>query len=215
MNVHRKHILIGGGGHAYSLLTALPFSPDGYTALVPTQRLPIPYLGRDEEVLPGELNNADFLVAVGYVGKGDPEHSPRKIIIDQLQAAGASFFSCTSGDSFIAPSAEIAPGTAVLHKAVINAGAQLEAHVVVNTGAIVEHDVQLGQNVQIAPAAVILGGARIGKNSFVGAGSIIMQGVNICEDCVIGMGTVVRKNILTPGLYCGNPAQLLKNWRTS
>mgnify|MGYP001422721802 CR=1 FL=1 len=49
----------------------------------------------------------------------------------------------------------------------------------------------------------------IGNNVLIGSNSTILP-VRICNDVVIGAGSVVTKDIIEPGIYAGNPAQLKK-----
>ncbi len=52
-------------------------------------------------------------------------------------------------------------------------------------------------------------GAKIGKKVLIGSNATILP-VKICSGAVIGAGAVVTKNIITKGIYAGNPAKLLK-----
>jgi acetyltransferase-like isoleucine patch superfamily enzyme len=49
----------------------------------------------------------------------------------------------------------------------------------------------------------------IGNNVSIGSNATILP-VNICDNVVIGAGSVVTKNIISPGVYIGNPAKKLK-----
>ena len=51
---------------------------------------------------------------------------------------------------------------------------------------------------------------RIGNRVSIGTNATILP-VNICDDVVIGAGSVVTKDVTEPGLYCGNPARLLRS----
>jgi acetyltransferase-like isoleucine patch superfamily enzyme len=50
---------------------------------------------------------------------------------------------------------------------------------------------------------------QIGNNVSIGSNATILP-IEICDNVVIGAGAVVTKNILTPGVYAGNPAKLIK-----
>ena len=50
---------------------------------------------------------------------------------------------------------------------------------------------------------------RIGNNVSIGTNATILP-VNIADNTVIGAGSVVTKDIITPGVYVGNPAVKLK-----
>lgn len=50
----------------------------------------------------------------------------------------------------------------------------------------------------------------IGNNVSIGSNATILP-VTICDGTVIGAGAVVTKDILTPGIYAGNPAKWLRS----
>ena len=51
---------------------------------------------------------------------------------------------------------------------------------------------------------------QIGDGVWIGSGSIILGGVTIASHCVIAAASVVRQDCLTPGIYAGNPAVLVR-----
>jgi len=50
---------------------------------------------------------------------------------------------------------------------------------------------------------------KIGDNVSIGSNATILP-VNIADGVVIGAGSVVTKDILTKGIYAGNPAKLMR-----
>ncbi|MEO8205294.1 MAG: DapH/DapD/GlmU-related protein, partial [Chthoniobacterales bacterium] len=50
---------------------------------------------------------------------------------------------------------------------------------------------------------------RIGNHGSIGTNATILP-VTICDHVVIGAGAVVTRDILTPGIYAGNPARKLR-----
>lgn len=50
---------------------------------------------------------------------------------------------------------------------------------------------------------------HIGNNVSIGSNATILP-VKIVDNVVIGAGSVVTKDILKPGVYCGNPAKKIK-----
>lgn len=55
---------------------------------------------------------------------------------------------------------------------------------------------------------------KIGNSVSIGSNATILP-VTICENVVIGAGAVVTKDITIPGIYAGNPAQLLRKIKMS
>jgi maltose O-acetyltransferase len=51
---------------------------------------------------------------------------------------------------------------------------------------------------------------RIGDGVWVGSGAIILGGVTIASHCVIAAASVVREDCAVPGIYAGNPAELVR-----
>ena len=51
---------------------------------------------------------------------------------------------------------------------------------------------------------------NIGNKVSIGSNATILP-VTICDSVVIGAGAVVTKDILTPGVYVGNPAKKIKD----
>ena len=49
----------------------------------------------------------------------------------------------------------------------------------------------------------------IGRNVSIGSNATILP-VKVCDGTIIGAGAVVTKDILSPGVYAGNPAVLIK-----
>jgi acetyltransferase-like isoleucine patch superfamily enzyme len=52
---------------------------------------------------------------------------------------------------------------------------------------------------------------KIGNNVSIGSNSTLLP-VEICQDVVIGAGSVVTKNIVSSGVYAGNPARKIREF---
>ncbi len=201
-------VLTGGGGHALSLLEAMPPSlkPAGYTALEPNSRMPLPYLGDDTAFR--ETYGPEFaLLTCAFVYNGRPDLSLRRKIIEGF--SDYRFAILPAPTAIITSASTLGEGTQVLHRAVINR-ASLGKHCIVNTGAIVEHDCRIADNVFIGPGAVLGGEVTVGPDVFIGLGTSIRNGVTICGGAVIGMGAVVTSDITQPGTYVAHGKHLLR-----
>jgi len=202
----KKIILVGGGGHALSILEMAPNHDIflGYCDCKETLAMPIIYLGTDEEVLSKySPNDYDVLHAVVYTSEVNLKL--RSKLINKFKSYNGAKLVASS--AVVTPSSAIGEGTVVLHKAVVNR-AKVGDDCVINTGVIIEHGVTVGDNVFLGTSAVVCGDAKIGNNVFIGAGSIIRDGVSICDDAIIGMGAIVTSDITKSGVYVGTPAKL-------
>lgn len=200
-------VLIGGGGHARSIVEMLEGSVEikGYADSA-EGTADLMYLGTDQDVLRKySPDDVDIHLGVGF----DPDCglSLRRKLSERFasyrQATLAAPSAWVSGNSCLAE------GVTVMARAAVNRS-RIGRSTVINTGAIIEHDCTVGENSFIGPGAIVCGGVTVGNDVFVGAGVIIRQGINICNGARIGMGSVVVKDITEPGLYVGNPARKLQ-----
>lgn len=202
----KRIALIGGGGHALSLLDILP-SPAkvaGYVDFSPMPCIPADYLGDDSTFI-STCPPDEWEIIITMVSGADCSLRLRRDIIGRYGNYDSPVV--TASTAIISPSATIGKGSAVFHRAVINAATAIGEHSIINTGAIIEHGCTIGDNVFVGPGAVICGGVTIGDNSYIGAGAIIKPCMTLCQGCTIGAGAVVVRDIDTPDTYAGVPAK--------
>ena len=205
-------VLIGGGGHARSVADVLGCERiAGYVSPQPAESMsPLAWLGDDDTFVRNAHKSADTLppVHITLISGRDGKMSPRRALLSRY----ADFVhpSVTASDASVPPTAHIAEGCAVMHRAYIGPGATISKFSVINTGAIIEHDVCIGVNTFVGPGAVICGGVSIGDDCYIGAGAKIRNGVTIADGTVIGMGAVVTSDITLGGTYVGCPAKKLQ-----
>lgn len=204
----KKVILVGGGGHALSLIECIENLAEiaGYSDVAPCTQIPIPYLGTDDDVL-AHFSPKEYQIHHTLVYTTEVNLRLRTNLIQKYMAYEGHTF--TAPTSIITHNCKIGEGCAIMHRAVVN-HATMGRHCIVNTGAVIEHGVTLGNNVFIGPSAVICGDVTIGDNVLIGAGSIIRDGIKICAGATIGMGAVVTQDIDHSGVYMGIPAKMKK-----
>ncbi|MDE6445166.1 MAG: transferase [Muribaculaceae bacterium] len=201
---NRKIILVGGGGHALSLMESLPEDVEiaGYTSLAPSEKINAKWIG--DECADPSITRLPLPFHIAFIYSGVPRMDKRRAIIERFQISGARFASLISPLATVTPNSVIGDGCALLSGAIVNR-ATLSSHVVVNTGAIVEHDCVIGENTFIGPGAVIGGGVTIGKDCFIGLGVKIRNGIRISSGITVGMGAIVTRDLTEPGIYHGTP----------
>lgn len=204
-----KIIFAGGGGHALSLLEALPTDDDVYGYLAPTEApmMPVEHLGDDCDAPKYIKDGYPFHIAFVYAGL--PVMDKRRALISLYEGYGAQFSSIIARTATITRNAQIGQGVAIMNGATVNR-AVIGNHCAINSGAIVEHDCCVGSNTFVGPGVVIGGGVTIGEDCFIGLGSKIKNGITIGRGITIAMGAVVTKNLTEPGIYHGNPLKKFK-----
>lgn len=209
----KNMVLLGGGGHAKSVLTVVKklnqYRVAGYVD--PKDRgqlLGVPYLGNDDD-LKGLVSR--YILHAAVIGIGNTSLSCiRPALMRFLDTLLLECPMICSPAAVVNEEVRLGKGTVVLDGAVVNSGTTIGDCCIINTQSTVEHDCILGDNIHVAPRALLNGGVSIGDNTLVGAGSIVIQGVRICPDCVIGAGAVVVRDIQDPGTYLGVPARKAK-----
>lgn len=199
--MNKKIIIMGASGHG-SVLADLAIKngyevqgflddgkPEGH-------HFGFPILGKIEKSLVYQ-QECEFVIAIGNNGI-------RKRIAEEYPLKWARLIHPTA---VIGMNVEIEEGTAVMANAVINPGAKIGKHCIINTAAIVEHDNFINDYVHISPNAALAGTVSVGEKTHIGIGAVVRNNLEITSDVVIGAGAVVVKNIYEQGIYYGVPAR--------
>jgi len=208
-NEVKNLIILGGGGHAKSIVAVLQGLPQfnlmGYCDKADRGSLVgVPFLGT-EETIDTLAPNVGLVLGLSYL-KSPVDMSLRASLIRRFEGA-FMFPVISSAQAILAPEVKVGNGSVLLHRCVVNSDARLGKFCVVNTNAVIEHDCVIDDNVSISPGAIVCGGCRIGANTYVGAGAVIRDGVSIVDGVTIGCGSNVVQSIQAPGVYFGNPAR--------
>ena len=127
----------------------------------------------------------------------------------------ANLYGCTIGDEcFIGPFVEVQRG------AVIGARCRIQSHAFICDLVEIGTDCFIGHGVMFVNDDFRSGGpargdrSRYGRTSVgngvsIGSNATIMP-VTIADGAVIGAGAVVTRDIVSRGVYAGNPARLLR-----
>lgn len=215
MEMNKKLLLIGGGGHCKVILDSLLFDHTYAEIAIIDQAenigkhmMDIPILGCDDDLegLYQEGYHYAFL-SLGSIGYPDK----RIKLYSELERIGFSIPNIIDDTASVSKHAVLDHGIYIGKHAVVNPGAVLGKGVIINTASIIEHDSTIEEFVHISPGSVLCGGVSVGKNTNIGAGSMIKQQVKIGSNCVIGMGSVVLHNINDSVMAYGNPCREVKS----
>jgi len=187
-------LLIGGGGHCRSCIEVIESTKEfeiiGIVDIpekVGTNILGYPIVGSDDD-LPELRKKVDqALITVGQIRSAEP----RVNLAERCFRAGFVFPVVISPHAVVSRHATLGPGTIVMHGAIVNAGARVGSHVILNTRSLVEHDSVLGDFVHISTGAIVNGGVRVGKRAFLGSGCTTREYTEVPEGTLVKAGTAL------------------------
>ncbi|MBX2887527.1 MAG: N-acetyltransferase [Ferruginibacter sp.] len=127
-----------------------------------------------------------------------------------------NLYGCTIGDNCL-----IGPFTEITRGVNIGNGTKIQSHTFICELVSIGDDCFIGHGVMFINDTFSNGGpaqgdktkwkpTQIGNRVSIGSNATILP-VKICDDVVIGAGAVVTKDILTTGIYAGNPARKIKS----
>lgn len=208
-----KIVIMGAGGHARVLVEIIAADSsaticgvlDNDQTTWGTLVSGAPVLGGDNE-LAGlyESKQCDsFVIAIG----GIKSFQLRKRLFAESLATGLQPWSVRHISCECSPSAQIADGTQLLARSVVNAAATICENVIINTAAIIEHDCYVGPHCHIAPQACLAGGVRVGCETHIGLGAVVKENLSIGNRVVVGAGAVVLADVADDTTVVGVPAR--------
>lgn len=198
-------ILIGGGGHAHSVMDSIiqagKYEIAGFvdrTEMKGTIISGFRVIGTDNDlkaIYDSGVRNA--CISIGFMGK----NSIREKIYDRLKQIGYEMPRIIDTSAVIAEGADIAEGTYIGKMAIVNSNVKIGKMCIINTGAIIEHDNYVDDFSHIAVGSVLCGNVYIGRGCFIGANATIIQDIGIGDGVIVGAGVTVRHDVQAGQVY--------------
>lgn len=199
-------VIIGASGHGKVVADIVNKSGDQVLGFLDDNPelsksfIGLPVLGRVEDY--EKYKNVLFVVAIG-------DANIREKIVETLK--DVNWYTAIHPAAVVSTlDTKIGEGTVIMANAVVNPGAEVGNHCIINTCAIVEHDNKLADFVHISVGAKLAGSVTVGKGTWIGIGASISNNITICAECMIGAGAVVVKDIVEMGTYVGVPVKKIK-----
>jgi sugar O-acyltransferase (sialic acid O-acetyltransferase NeuD family) len=135
------------------------------------------------------------------------DNGSRKLIFEQLLAAGATLISVVHPSAVLGRGVKLGRGVVALANVVVNAGSSIGDNVILNTACSVDHDNEIASHVHLAPSVHTAGGVRVGEGAFVGIGASVLPNVSIGAWAIVGAGAVVTAAVPDRVTVVGAPAK--------
>lgn len=105
----------------------------------------------------------------------------------------------------------IGPGSFVGAYSIITTNVQIGKHAILNRAVHIGHDTRIGDFFSAMPGAIVSGTCNLGDRVYLGTNSSVREKSKIDSDVTLGMNScLVEKDYVTPGIYVGVPAKILK-----
>ena len=144
---------------------------------------------------------------------GAPEACRR--LTQHAESLGLSFARAISPLAHISAFARLGEGVTVFPHAVINTGAAVESHGILNVAATASHDTKIGRYSNINPGVHLAGNVTIGEGCYIGMGANVIQGRSVGAWSVIGAGAVVTRDVPAGVTAVGVPAKIVQDKKRS
>lgn len=191
-------VIIGGGGHASVLAEILLLQGREILAVISPEDISqrsvfkgITHLKNDDDILAFSKDQIHLVNGIGMM----PKSGFKRKINEYFLSLGYQFETVIADSAFVSPFSKIEIGVQILPMAIIQTGAIVGSHSIVNSGALVEHDCNIGAYNHIAPKATLCGQVKTEDNVYIGAGSTVIQGLSIGCGAIVGAGASLTKSL--------------------
>lgn len=207
----KKLILLGGGGHAESVIDTIRSKKEYQIAGILENGKSrgmtvsgIMVLGSDE-LLADIYRRGIRYVAIAIGSIGNPQVRMR--LFEECKAIGYQLPCIIDQSAVLSKDLQIGEGIFIGKGAIIGAGVRLGNGCIINSGAILEHGCAVGNFAHAAPGCTLCGKVKVGDNTHIGAGSTVIQNISIGSNSMIGAGSLVLSDISSNKLAYGSPAK--------
>ncbi|MEQ8325105.1 MAG: acetyltransferase [Vicingaceae bacterium] len=208
----QRIFLIGGGGHCRSCIHVLDrlntYEIVGiidFIDRVGEHMMSYEVIGDEDDLARFRMKGDLALLTVGQI----KDTFVRRKLARKLDSLGIHTKPIIADTAIASPDVVIRNGSIVMHRAIINSGAEIGEHCIINTASIVEHDAIIGDFCHVSTMSIINGGVKLGNDVFVGSNSTLIHGIQITNNVVIAAGSTVIHDIQQSGIYAGSPAKLI------
>ena len=198
-----KYVFIGAGGHARVLASVIESNHAELVAVFDSKpgKTALDGVKNEGAYQRDKHPNAEIIIAIG-------DNVIRERISQEIKhKVGQAIHSAAIVDRLV----NLAEGVQIIQGAIVNRGASIGKHTIVNTNATVDHDCEIGDFVHIAPGATLCGGIKVGKGTLIGANATVLPNCIIGKNVSVGAGAVVTTDLPDNVIVEGVPAKIIKH----
>jgi sugar O-acyltransferase (sialic acid O-acetyltransferase NeuD family) len=177
-----KIILIGGGGHAHSVIDVIE-QENKYEIVgiidvkenIGKKVLGYEVIACDDDLESIYKTCKNAVITIGHI----KSNTLRKKLYEKAKEIGFNLPVIISPLAYVSKHSLIEESTVIMHHALINANAKVGKNCIINTKALIEHDVIVEDNCHISTASVLNGAVKVLENTFYGGNSTSKQEATI------------------------------------
>jgi sugar O-acyltransferase (sialic acid O-acetyltransferase NeuD family) len=196
-------ILYGGSGHAKVIRDCIRAS-GGEVAFIFDDNSSIKNLDETPVVGPYKSDfdvKEEVIISIG-------DNQTRKKISEKVVH---KFGKAIHPSAMLSPYSKMEEGSVIMQGGIVNAGAKIGKHCIINTAVVIEHDCVIEDYVHLSPNVTICGNVSVGEGTHIGACAVVIPNLKIGNWCVIGAGAVVTDDIPDYSLVVGVPGKVIRN----
>jgi len=198
-------VIVGGGGHAATLLDLL-HETRAFTVIgilddrLPTDQLinGVPIIGQIDDL--NRLVDQGCALAVNAVG-GVGSRRLRQDIWLRIKDHGFGIPRMIHPSAVVDSSATLGEGAQVLAGSYVGARSHIGLNTIINSRAVISHDCRIGDHSHVAPGAMLAGDVVIGQRTLIGMGATIHMQVCISDDVIVQNNSRITED-LSNGAQC-------------
>jgi sugar O-acyltransferase (sialic acid O-acetyltransferase NeuD family) len=208
--IDREVIVLGAGGHAKVILSILLQAGANVTGIYdddPAKRgtrvLRVPVLGSISEW--HDTKGRRCVIGVG-------DNATRARIAARFPSA--DWLTVVHPKAHAHQLARLGAGSMVVAGAVVDPGACVGRHCIINTGATVDQDCVVGNFCHIGPGCALGRAVTLADGVFMGIGSVALHNATIGAWTIVGAGAAVVRDLPDHVVAVGVPARVCRKLQT-
>ncbi|MEW6278811.1 MAG: acetyltransferase [Candidatus Eremiobacterota bacterium] len=131
-------------------------------------------------------------------------------LAERVGELGLDFAAAISPMARISPRVVLGRGVVAFPGVVVNTGARIGDHGILNVGVSVSHDAVVGRWCNLNPGSRLAGNVTIEDGCYLGMGCHVIQGRRVGEWTTVGAGAAVVRDLPAHATAVGVPARVIK-----
>ncbi len=210
-------VVIGFGGHGRVVADALLTvgrTVVAVTELAPEQcapsRLKLEIISDDAVLERFTPEGVELALGLGSIWPVDA-NAIRRRMVNSFISMGYRFTGFKHPAAWVSDYASIAPTAQIHAGAMVQTGACIGEHCIVNTRASIDHDGVIDPYCHIGPGVTLSGNVHVGEGTHIGTGASVIQGIALGKECFVAAGATVVQSVHDGVFLKGTPAREFKS----